>query len=350
MPSIPYASSKGVRIYYEVEGSGSPLVLHIGFLGSLEDWRRDDTRFVQALRDAYRLVLLDPRGQGRSDAPHDPSAYTLDQRVGDVLAVLDAEGIERAHYWGYSMGGWVDFGLGVSAHDRIVSLVLGGADPFQSDAGPIEDDAWPRLFREGMPAFVADWERRDPNMPATMRERWLALDARAMAAAQEAGLTAPSLEDMLPAIITPTPIYYGTDDYPDRLPERAAAKMPNATVVALEGLNHAQAMRRSDLVLPHVVAFLGQVTRVPAAVVRLRRANLSGNIASLWPRTRGLREMSRPLGHQIAVRDRAKRIPARGLSRRASSIRLLINGIVPIPNPTWEATNDVHRCSATVRS
>ena len=260
---MPYASNDGVRIYYEVEGSGPPLVLHVGFLGSLEDWRREDTRYVQALRDAYRLVLLDPRGQGRSDAPHDPSAYTLDQRIGDVLAVLDAEGIERAHYWGYSMGGWVGFSLGASAPDRVLSLVLGGADPFQPDTGPIEDDAWLRLFRQGMPAFVADWERRDPNMPAIMRERWLALDARAMAAAQEAGLTAPGLEDALPTIQTPTLIYYGTDDYPDRLPERAAAKMPNATVVALEGLNHAQAIRRSDLVLPHVEAFLDRVTQSP---------------------------------------------------------------------------------------
>ena len=257
---MPYASNDGVRIYYEVEGSGPPLVLHVGFLGSLEDWRRADTRYVQALRDDYRLILLDPRGQGRSDAPHDPAAYTLGQRVGEVLAVVDAEGIERAHYWGYSMGGWVGFGLGASATDRLVSLVLGGADPFQSDVGSIEDDAWLRLFRQGMPAFVVDWERRDPNMPALMRERWLTLDARAMAAAQEAGLTAPSLEDVLPTIRTPALIYYGTDDYPDRLPERAAAKMPNATVVALEGLNHAQAFRGSDLVLPHVVAFLDRLT------------------------------------------------------------------------------------------
>jgi pimeloyl-ACP methyl ester carboxylesterase len=258
---VPYASNDGVSIYYEVEGSGPPLALHVGFLGSLEDWRREDTRYVQALRDAYRLVLLDPRGQGRSDAPHDPSAYTLDQRVGDVLAVLDAEEIARAHYWGYSMGGWVGFSLGASAPDRIVSLVLGGADPFEQGSGPIEDDAWLRLFRQGMPAFVAEWERRDPNMPAIMRDRWLALDARAMAAAQEAGLTAPSLEAVLPTIRTPALIYYGTDDYPNRLPDQAAAMMPNATVVALDGLNHAQAIRRSDLVLPHVTAFLDRVTR-----------------------------------------------------------------------------------------
>jgi pimeloyl-ACP methyl ester carboxylesterase len=164
------------------------------------------------------------------------------------------------------MGGRVGFRLGASAPGRVVSLVLGGADPFPSNVASIEDDTWLRLFRQGMPAFVADRERHDPTMPAIMRERWLALDAQAMAAAREAGLTAPSLEDALPTIQTPALIYYGTDDYPDRLPDRAAAKMPNATVVALAGLNHAQAIRRSDLVLPHVVAFLDRVTRPPAAI------------------------------------------------------------------------------------
>ena len=269
---MPYASNEGVRIHYEVEGSGPPLFLHVGFLGTLDDWRREDTRYVEALRDAYRLVLLDPRGQGHSDAPHDPSAYTLDQRVGDVLAVLDAEGIERAHYWGYSTGGWVGFGLGTQVPDRVVSLVLGGADPFEQGTGPIEDDAWLRLFRQGMPAFVANWERHDPNMPAIMRERWLTLDAQAMAAAQQAGLMAPSLEAALPTIQTPTLIYFGTDDYPDRLPERAAAKMPNATVLALEGLNHSQAIRRSDLVLPHVEAFLDRVTRAAVEVADAKKS------------------------------------------------------------------------------
>ena len=116
-----------------------------------------------------------------------------------------------------------------------------------------------------MPAFVADWERRDQNMPVIMRERWLALDIQPMAAALEAGLTAPSLEALLPTIQTLTLIHYGTKDYPDRLPERAASAMPNATVVALERLNHSQAIRRSDLVLPRIVAFLDRVFGTEAA-------------------------------------------------------------------------------------
>lgn len=264
---MPFADQDGVRIYYEVEGDGPPLVLHVGFLGSLEDWRRADVGYVRALRDSFRLILLDPRGQGRSDAPRHPCAYGFGERVGDVLAVLDAVGVDRAHFWGYSMGGGVGFALGAAAPDRVASLVLGGADPFAFD-GSVADDAWLRLFRQGMPAFVADWEQHDPNMPVAMRERWLALDAAAMAAAREAALTAPSLAEVLPSIQAPTLIYYGTEDNPDRLPEQAAALMPRASVVALEGLDHAQAIRRYDLVLPHVRRFLDSLTHdvlVPCA-------------------------------------------------------------------------------------
>src|ERR671910_1840210 len=125
---MPYAANNGIRIRYEIDGSGPPLLLHIGFAGWLENWT--DAGYVAALRETYRLVLLDPRGQGRSDGPHDSAAYSANHRVGDVLAVLDAEEIDRAHFWGYSMGGQVGYALGRLAPERVASLVLGGATPF----------------------------------------------------------------------------------------------------------------------------------------------------------------------------------------------------------------------------
>ena len=65
--------------------------------------------FVDALKDDYRLVLIDARGHGDSDKPHDAAAYDQKLMASDVIAVLDAEGIDRAHYMGYSMGGSIGF-------------------------------------------------------------------------------------------------------------------------------------------------------------------------------------------------------------------------------------------------
>ena len=253
---MPYAVNDGVRIRYETEGHGPPLVLHIGFIGGLEDWI--EAGYVAALRDRYRLVLIDPRGQGGSDKPHDPAAYVARNRVGDVLAVLDAEGIDRAHFWGYSLGGWVGFDLGVFAADRVASLVIGGAQPFDGNPRPIEGDYFLVGLRVGMAPFVAACEAGDPAyfVSAGERGRWLAGDVEALRAARITSLTQPDLaRDAVAGIRAPTLIYAGSEDNPE--PKRRAADLlPNAAFVAIDGLDHAQTMNRADLVLPHVLAFL----------------------------------------------------------------------------------------------
>ena len=106
---MPYIENSGVRIHYAVEGSGPELVLLHGFMGSIVDWIA--LGYVGALQAHYRLILIDSRGHGRSDRPHDEASYALDRRVADVTAVLDALSVETAHFWGYSMGGYIGFGM-----------------------------------------------------------------------------------------------------------------------------------------------------------------------------------------------------------------------------------------------
>ena len=113
---MPYADNNGVKINYEVEGEGTPLVLQHGFSSSLQSWR--DNGYVDALKSDYKLIMIDSRGHGASDKPHDPESYDMKIRVGDILAVMDAEGIDKAHYWGYSMGGQIGFEL-VFAHQKL---------------------------------------------------------------------------------------------------------------------------------------------------------------------------------------------------------------------------------------
>ena len=256
---MPYAANDGIRIWYEVDGSGPPLLLHIGFAGWLENWA--DAGYVAALRESYRLVLLDPRGQGRCDGPHDPAAYSANHRVGDVLAVLDAEEIDRAHFWGYSMGGHVGYALGRLAPDHVASLVLGEATPFGGYPRLAEGDAMLDGLRQGMTGLAAQWEAEFPNcwLSPGERERTLASDAEALAAARLAHLMEPDLaEDAVAAIHTPALLYAGTLDEPDPV-ERAARLMPNAAFVALEGLDHAQTFERGDQVLPRVREFLAEL-------------------------------------------------------------------------------------------
>jgi len=92
--------------------------LQHGFSESFEDWY--EYGYVDALKNNFRLILVDARGHGGSDKPHDPAAYALEYRVSDVVVVLDALRIEKAHYWGYSMGGWIGFGM---ANSRVSAWI-----------------------------------------------------------------------------------------------------------------------------------------------------------------------------------------------------------------------------------
>ncbi|MDQ6601703.1 MAG: alpha/beta fold hydrolase [Chloroflexota bacterium] len=257
---MPYATNDGTRIYYEREGSGPPLVLQHGFTRSLEGWR--DSGYVDALKNDYELILLDARGHGRSDKPHDPAAYAYDKRAADVLAVLDDAGIARAIFWGYSMGGHIGYAIGQYAPGRFDALILGGMHPYARD--PAQSRQRAEAIRSGgIAQYVADGERREGPLPPQMRARVLANnDSEALAAATIASGDAPSFDEALANLRIPVLIYAGDRDQPihDEA-ARAATGKQHVQFVTLPGLNHGEGSRRSDVVLPHVRAFLAGIKR-----------------------------------------------------------------------------------------
>jgi pimeloyl-ACP methyl ester carboxylesterase len=132
---MPYArnSIDGTRVYFEDDGGGgAPVVFYGGLVDSVEAVRVSP--IAQALPgDRFRLVYVDHRGVGRSDKPHEPAAYAMRLRVADAVSVLDAMGVRRAHFVGTSYGGRLCFGIGEHAPGRVLSLVIGGQQPYRMD-------------------------------------------------------------------------------------------------------------------------------------------------------------------------------------------------------------------------
>jgi pimeloyl-ACP methyl ester carboxylesterase len=255
---MPYALNAGLRIHYQLEGSGPPLVLHTGFSQSLREWYL--LGYVAALQDDYRLILLDPRGQGASDKPHDPEAYGDELRVADVVAVLDAASIDRAHFWGWSMGGRIGFALAKHVPERFCSLVMGGAAPF----GGRPSLVWAELLRRGIEVWLAEGDEDERGMgplPAEVRALRLTSDAEALAAASL--MQRPNLESDLSSMTLPALIYCGEQDPAHDWARRAAGLMPNASFISLPGLNHRQVNLDAAAMLPHVRAFLQRVPEAP---------------------------------------------------------------------------------------
>lgn len=249
---MPYATNDDIRIYYETEGSGPPLLLHHGFTMSHQVWRRRG--YIDALRGDYELILMDARGHGASDKPHDPVAYALDKRVADVVAVLDDAGIERPIFWGDSMGGHVGYAIAQYAPDRFTALVIGGSHPYPRDREASRQ--WAESLRQdGIANFVAVLERHFGMFSPEMRALILANDADALAACELAAGAAPSFADALENAPIPMLVYVGErDDACEKAGEAAAN--PRVTFIKLSGLDHVQCGERSDIVLPHVRAFL----------------------------------------------------------------------------------------------
>ena len=116
---MPYATNPvdGFRTYFEdSEAAGPPVLFYTGFADPLEVAKA--SRLAQTLSGQFRLIFADHRGQGGSDKPRDIAAYALPTRVADAVAVLDALGIERAHFLGSSWGARLGFALGEYAPDR----------------------------------------------------------------------------------------------------------------------------------------------------------------------------------------------------------------------------------------
>jgi pimeloyl-ACP methyl ester carboxylesterase len=117
------ARNGDVRLAYEVRGSGDPLLMIHGLGYDRFGWGP----LPDLLAHDFAVVLLDNRGVGASDAPEGP--YSVQQLAEDAIAVLDAEGIERTHLFGVSLGGYIAQELALTQAHRLNKLVLASTAP-----------------------------------------------------------------------------------------------------------------------------------------------------------------------------------------------------------------------------
>ena len=198
---------------------------------------------MPSLATSSASIWFDHRGHGGSDAPHDPAAYAADLRVADVLAVLDAIEVARAAILGISWGGRLGFGVVHRAPGRVRSLVSIGQHPYRlRDDGPlgrILSAAMGASRTQGISALVEAFEGLAGRYPDEIRAAYLAEDAVAMRAAWTAGLAEGPVADHLGSWDLPCCICVaaGDVDFADDA-RRAAAEIPGARFVVIEGIDH----------------------------------------------------------------------------------------------------------------
>jgi pimeloyl-ACP methyl ester carboxylesterase len=246
---MPFVTSSGHRIHYEISGTGPDLLLHHGFTSSSQAWRFFG--FTEVLQQHYRVIALDALGHGLSDKPHDSAAYSLQQRTQDVLAVLDALHIERVNYCGYSLGGWVGYGMLRTAPQRLHTLILGAAHPY-ADASW---DAFQGINGKDPEAFIRAFESvLNEAISAPMKMLIRANDLPALAAAAQQPRL--SMEQLLPQMKLPCLMFCGDADARHAAVQHATAQLPQGRFVSLPGITHFGGLMQSELVLPALLEFL----------------------------------------------------------------------------------------------
>jgi len=120
---MPHISARdGVRLYYEEAGSGSAIVFVHEYAGDWRTWEPQMRHFSRA----HRCVTFSQRGYPPSDVPSKPEQYGQSIARDDVLALMDALKIDKAHVVGHSMGAYTALHVGMHAPARCISVVVAG--------------------------------------------------------------------------------------------------------------------------------------------------------------------------------------------------------------------------------
>ena len=288
VPQTRYARSGDVQIAYQTLGEGPiDLIWVAGYVTHLDVYWEDPAyrRFCERLASFSRLILFDKRGMGLSDRVR---VATLEERIDDVRAVMEAAGSEQAVLMGVSEGGPMSILFAASVPERVRALILCGAEVKEdvTDDWPWGEGTWEE-FEGWMEGVDEDWGSGDhfweiaPSLDGdeTVRRWWGKMETNAMTpgAAREFMRMGHAIDvrDVLPSVPIPTLVIHRTGDRICHVENGRfeGANIPGATYVELPGDDHAPWVNGGDDILAEIAEFLtgtrepGRPERVLATVL-----------------------------------------------------------------------------------
>ncbi|HUO65793.1 MAG TPA: adenylate/guanylate cyclase domain-containing protein [Terriglobales bacterium] len=270
-PKTQYAKSGDLHIAYQVSGAGDlDLVLVPGFVSHLEyQWEHPwSAHYLERLGAFSRLIRFDKRGTGLSDRVG--GIPTLEQRMDDVRAVMDAAGSERATLFGVSEGGPMSLLFAATYPERTSALVLYGSYARRSWApdhlfGHTEEE-WQAMI-EAIEKSWGDSVANDMRAPGAAGDdayrQWWATYQR-LAASPGAAVAVMEMNKeidvrpILPAVRVPTLVLHRTGDRAVRIEQARylADHIPGSRLVEFPGIDHTPWVGDSDVIMDEIEEFL----------------------------------------------------------------------------------------------
>ncbi|MCG3227420.1 MAG: alpha/beta hydrolase [Candidatus Heimdallarchaeota archaeon] len=256
---MPFVNNQGVKIFYTIVGQGTPIVLLHGGPGSHQEWYA--CNHVHTLMESYQVILIDLRGNGQSDKPHDSKSYLTKKITSDIIAVLDELKIESAHCWGYSLGGYLAFCLSRDYPERFYSYIIGGAQPkgLTKEVKEFQNSIREKM-KDGADGLIAIVKEKGEEVTPEAEKGFRAMDYEAINAWMNSADLFSRVDEHLPELEEPFLFYAGEKDewnpYPQLLETRN--EMKNATAILFEDMGH-EVQFIEGVVLPYVLKFLNNI-------------------------------------------------------------------------------------------
>lgn len=265
---MPETTSSGWTIHWETRGEATnpPIVMTLGLSHRIAHWGR----LPELLAERLFVVLFDCRGMGASERRDEP--YTLADEVGDVLAVMDAAGIDKATIYGRSRGGMLAQEFALTHPRRVSHLILSGTrhgGPGSVGSNERVNRAMnftPDMTREQIFATQNEamaspgWQERDPEAFAYCLGVDLEAPPRRFAVVrQQEAFAGWSSYDRLGEIRAPTLVLCGEDDgmVPPENSRQIAEGIGGATLRLIPQCGHLPMLEKPEEVRDAVFAFLG---------------------------------------------------------------------------------------------
>lgn len=240
-----FIDAGGVKIHYIDRGQGEAIVLLHGGTSNLESWVSRGV--VANLEKDFRVIAFDARGHGKSDKPRDAAAYGRQQAL-DVVRLLDALGIARAHVVGFSLGGSTTAQLLTLHPERFITATLVAAagrspeaasDPrIEQEAAEIEKDcvSRSRIYRQAPPGAKPSEEDFQKRAAACRADT--SFDQYSTAASLRGYRDQAVTPDEMKAVKVPMLGVVGTLDHTLREMQALEKLRPGMKLVLLEGVSH----------------------------------------------------------------------------------------------------------------
>jgi len=253
--------ANGIDVHYYRVGEGPPLVLNHGITDDGQCW----APLAEDLRDSYDVIMPDARGHGRSDAP--PEGYEIEDRVADLVGLLDTLDVADPILMGHSYGGSTVLSTAATYPDLPRAAVLEDPAGMLTHDGDFDPDAAAASFRENLTEWRAS-SRADLIATFEERGRDSALarrlaDARSrlsphVETAFRAGFPDPA--DLLSDVTCPLLVLKADADEADRAEHRSLIdRAPDGRIVHVDGAGHCVFRDRFDAASAALSEFLADV-------------------------------------------------------------------------------------------